>query len=64
MKINELLEKKWSSDSIDELVIEFHKLDVTHRLPIDYDWYVPMAKLTWAQVKERYAYLIKSGQTQ
>jgi len=63
-KINALLQKKWSSDSIDKLVVEFHKLDVTHRLPIDYDWYVPMAKLTWAQVKERYAYLLKSGQTQ
>jgi len=63
-KINELLAKEWSSDSIDELVKKFHQLDVTHRLPIDYDWYVPMAKLTWAQVKERYAYLLKSGQTQ
>ena len=63
-KINELLSKEWSSDSIDELVKKFHQLDVTHRLPIDYDWYVPMAKLTWVQVKERYAYLLKSGQTQ
>ena len=66
-KINELLEKNWKKtkvDAIDKLTEEFHKLDVTHRLPIDYDWYVPMAKLTWAEVRERYAYLLKSGQIQ
>jgi len=59
-KINALLQEEWSWESIDKLVEEMHKLDVGHRLPIDYDWYVPMANLTWAQVKERYAYLLKS----
>jgi hypothetical protein len=59
-KINKLLEEKWDSSNFDNVIKEFNKINVSHRLPIDYDWYVPMADLSWVQVKERYSYLLKS----